>query len=391
MTEPKRRRLYSYRFARRCGRRDGRNWRWRIFLFKREPKDPLPHEDERDAPPFERELQQAAEGDMQGVARRWKDEDEKLKTTYCRALDRCRRAKRHLIKEAAEAQLAQKRCEAREEQLEKIGLPHISNRARNVLLFLIAFCEFPVNLAVYRVFGESETVTMLVAAGLGAIIPLFAHFFGHSLRQDEKTTKDKRLLWVSPLVVLMLLGFISFWRGLYLSSSAKNDLLGLNVRPATAVLMFVFLNIAFFFIAMLVSYLGTHRNQPRFKQAKLAVKVARRNRSREVAEASAADTELDSSQDALMEIRNRRRQRFESLQAEARGIKETFDLLIEVYRRSNAEARPGRTPTAFKQDPPEPVFPEGLQTISWECEGIGERTADDTPPEPINREVDGAE
>lgn len=360
--------MYTYRSVRRRGCGDGRSWRWALF-FHRLPKQPQPLADQTDRAIFENELQQAAEADIQLLAKDWAKEDEKLKRDYCGALKEKQQAEEVLKKETAEADAARDKLGEIEGTLAELGEPAISGRARNAWLVILGLLEFPVNYVVFQLMGESIWITALMSAGLGVLIPGLAHFTGHRFRQQQQTSKDRILLWISPFIAIGLVVFIAFWRGEFMSVNEMSHLLGLKVSPLTATLMFVLLNLAFFFLALFISYEGTHPRAAVYSRVHKHLRELRRRLAKESGEAAAAVKREESAAKALTDARARREQRFEVIRQDAHGIAQSYEHLVTVYRNASLSRRDD-VPPCFKL----PIQPAELPSIflsdgrlDWNC------------------------
>ena len=363
--------VYTYRSVRRRGRADGRGWRW-AFLFRRERQEPRPAADQQERATVESELREAAEADIRGRLAEWSKADQKLKQTYCLAVNEKRAADASVKKETAEAVAAREKLERVEADLADLGEPELSPRARNFFLILLGIVEFPINLAVFQVWGESMWMTVLMSLGLGIIIPLIAHFTGHRFRQQEQDRKDRALLWMAPFVALGLLTFIAFWRGEFMSVSTNIQMLGVRISPVTATLLFVLLNLAFFFLALLISYQGTHPRAAEHRRLHNHAADLRRQLKKEGAEAEAAVRREELAAKELATARARRQQVFETARQEARTLAQTYEHLVTVYRNANLAPRKSAACPPCLRLPIEPAeLPHELADdaeLDWSCE-----------------------
>jgi hypothetical protein len=363
--------VYTYRSVRRRGHADGRSWRW-AFLFRRESQEPRPAADQHERATVEGELREAAEADIRGRLADWSTEDQKLKQAYCRAVSEKRAADASVEKETTEATAVRQKLERVETEVADLGEPELSPRARNFFLILLGIVEFPINLAVFQVWGEAMWMTVLMSLGLGVIIPLIAHFTGHRFRQQQQDRKDKALLWMAPFVALGLLTFIAFWRGEFMSVSAASQLLGVHISPVTATLLFVLLNLAFFFLALLISYQGTHPRAAEHRRLRKHASELRRQLTKEGTEAEAAVKREELAAKGLATARAQRQQTFETARQEARTLAQTYEHLVTVYRNANlAQRRSAACPPCLRL-PIEPAeLPHELADdaeLDWSCE-----------------------
>lgn len=168
---------YTHRRVVRKGRKDGRNWRYTLWPFRHE-KQPEPKADQEIAPQYEIEIIKASENEISKEAEDWKELDKKLKPDYCEAVTELDNARKMYLKEADEADIAQEEFNAARQKYESLAMPALDLKWRNFWLVFIAIVEFPLNSVVFNVFGESRILTLLFAAGLCVMIPLFGHFWG---------------------------------------------------------------------------------------------------------------------------------------------------------------------------------------------------------------------
>jgi hypothetical protein len=359
----------TYRSVRRRGKKDGRDWRWKFWPPKwpfREPKEPSPTEDQDKPAQFELTLKEAAEAEMQWIAEEWRAADEKLKADYCRAQAERKQAKEQYDKEAQEATAAMGVYQKASEELAKISSPALSPSWMIFWLIVIGIGEFPLNAIVFDILGHERTETYLVAAFIGIFFPLAAHVFGSALRQEIKSTTDKVLTAIAPVVVLAFLAVIGFLRAKFFETLKLQELLGITVTPTQATILFIVINVAVFFVAAVISYEGTHANRKEYKTLRRKLKEAFRSLKKESAEAKAAATRLAKAEEWYQQALHRRQKNFERVAERARLIKENNDWLIQVYRDANVEARRNAsTPACFKEPPIEAQIPAGLQNLDW--------------------------
>jgi hypothetical protein len=374
-----RRFVYSYRSVRRQAVRDGRDWRWRFWPPKwpfREPKEPEPQATQKETALFELALKEAAENDIQLVAERWAELDTKLKGDYCTALAELRQAQGIVPKEQREAQAAAAECKVAEEKFFELPAPSLEPRWAVFWLFIIGIGEFPLNSVVFQIFGQGRLETYLVAGGLCVTIPLFAHWFGRSLRQAAKNNTDKVLIAISPLFVLGLLGVIGVVREKYFQAMEVQNLLGINLTPTQGTIVFILINIGIFFVAAVITYEGTSPDLPTYNSRKTRWRYAQKVLARESNRAGVASAHLRKAYTAYQSRRQIRQKQFERCAQRAKSIKELNDWFISVYRSANREARrTAGSPPCFRNSPQEAKLAEALLKMDWECPGPGTQAA----------------
>ncbi|MEW6325306.1 MAG: hypothetical protein AB1515_07965, partial [Nitrospirota bacterium] len=113
------------------------------------------------------------------------------------------------------------RFEARKKELDRdVAIPFPSRFHWALILFL-GIGEFPLNMVVFRLFGEPEFLTYVMASTLAITIPLLGLFIGLNLRQSLPRMAGNVLIGLlTPLAVAGALFGISVLRGVYISSQA---------------------------------------------------------------------------------------------------------------------------------------------------------------------------
>lgn len=385
--------VYTYGSVKRKGKKDGRDWRWKFWPPKwpfRESKEPIPPISQSEPAQFESALTEAAEADMQSLAEEWKAMDEKLKPEYCQAEAERGIAKETYEKEAGEEKTALGVYEKASEAFLKVPSPPLSPSWMRFWLFVIAIGEFPLNAVVFQVLGQSRAETYLVAAFIGIFFPLAAHAFGKSLRQENKSKTDQVLVALSPLFVLAILTGLGFVRAKFFEALELQQLLGITVTPTQATVLFIVINIAVFFVAVVISYQGSHGNEAEYNTLQKAFMHALNRLGKESGEAKAAAERLTRAEERFQKALHRRHKSFEKIAEQAKHIKETNDWFVSVYRFANMEARRNpANPECFKKPPAEAKIPDSLQNLDWDCPktpGTGtvpkaeeEKPVEDTP------------
>jgi tetrahydromethanopterin S-methyltransferase subunit G len=122
------------------------------------------------------------------------------------------------------------------------------------LIAFLAVGEFPLNTVVFRLFGESEYLTYLMASTLAITIPLIGVFIGVHVRHTVPKQVGNLLIGVlTPLVVGATLYAVSLLRNTYISSqfSASGQVSHDGNQMAYALFA---LNALVFFAATVASY-----------------------------------------------------------------------------------------------------------------------------------------
>jgi hypothetical protein len=85
-----------------------------------------------------------------------------------------------------------------------VGHPVVSTFVYVVVLLLVGLGEFPLNLVVFRLFGEAEIYNFCVAFALGFILVLAAHIVGVQLKKHAKWTWEGWTLIFATLGILLV-------------------------------------------------------------------------------------------------------------------------------------------------------------------------------------------
>lgn len=361
---------YSQFTVKRQGKKDGRNFAWKIWPFTKRAKDPTPKIDEEDFPFYENEIFEVGESTMHQISKRWMEIDHKLKADYCIALSAQIDAEKNYLKEIEESDTAGKDLEPFKQQYQSLATPAISHKWMYAWLIMIGIAELPLNSVAFQILGASRLETYVMTLIIGIILPIAAHFFGQSLRQDRHSLKDIIIMVVAPLVVIGLIGAISLFRETLFDTLQKNSILKVSMSPQTATILFIIINIAVFFIATIVSYQGSHRNHEEFRSKQHRYRDALRSLNKESTEASKAAKILQRT-NIILELKKQQRSKIhEKLSEEAKILKENYEWLVRSYRTANMSVRTNATyPACFKRDPKPMMIPSNLipENLDWEC------------------------
>lgn len=122
------------------------------------------------------------------------------------------------------------------------------------LIVFLGIGEFPLNTVVFRLFGEAEYLTYIMASTLAITIPLLGVFLGLHLRQSIPRTAGNALIGLlTPIAVAAALFSISVLRTTYISAQATAaTVLPANIDQMQYVLFT--LNIMVFFAALVSSF-----------------------------------------------------------------------------------------------------------------------------------------
>ncbi len=358
---------YTHHLVTCKGKKDGRNWKYSFWPFRTEkPVEPKP---EQEMPPqFETEIVKAAENDVAKDAEKWKELDQKLKPKYCQAVAVLDNARKKHLKESEEADLAKTEFDAAKTKYEELTMPALDAKWRNLWLIFIAIAEFPLNSIVFGILGSGRLETYIISAGLCVAIPLIAHFFGQSIRQENKNSTDIILMITMPVTILLILGAIAFIRAKYFEAMIHQDLIGISITPTQMTILFIIINMAIFLVAVMVSYEGSHPDKKYFKTITGRYKEAMKRLQKEATEATEAGAELARAEQNFQQVRQHRLKSHEKFIQAIKTIVDGGEWLVSSYRAANLRVRKD-IPQCFKQQPQSPAIAEELLKLDWECNG----------------------
>ncbi len=357
---------YTYRFVVCRAKKDARNWKWKFWPFVKENKPKEPKTDQQIDSQFERELIQSGENQISHIAEEWKERDLKLKPAFCAALQRFNAAYKALAEEKGEMSESLKEYNTAKEIHDKFQPPSIKPGWMIFWLITIGISEFFINSLVLQILGQGKIETYVAAFSMCVIIPIGAHFFGKSLQQTIKSTSDKFWLIITPIVILLLLGGLSFLRSKYFEGIGINKLLGIEISSIEVTIVFIIINMALFVVAAVISHEGSHPQHKSYSQARKRFKAAGKELEIDERDVKKAAKELNCAEKDLEIKRHKRIKMHERLKEESVTVKEAAEWLISAYRSNNLANRDD-VPECFKKEPRVPVIPETLINIDWYC------------------------
>jgi hypothetical protein len=256
------------------------------------------------------------------------------------------------------------RFEARKKELDRdVAIPFPSRFHWALILFL-GIGEFPLNMVVFRLFGEPEFLTYVMASTLAITIPLLGLFIGLNLRQSIPRTAGNILIGIlTPLAVGGALFGISVLRGVYISSQAGGPQMTIDpLQGHQNEMQYILfsLNLLVFFAALVSSF---YAHDPDEKldviHSSLVFLDRKRNRVRGklFTLGMQLNGEIQQAKSRIGEIRALTSQR------------------VALYRQTNLRHRQLLAPPSFRRDPDYPAlnwWPEvELDVQSHEPSGAG--------------------
>ncbi|MBC8181879.1 hypothetical protein H8E88_12235 [candidate division KSB1 bacterium] len=358
-------RKYSHHKVTCKGKKDGRDWKYSFWPFRKaKPSEPKLKQDIPSH--YETELAQAGENIIASEGEKWQKLDQSLKPNYCQAVADLKHADKVYARESEEAELANQEFAAAKAKYEALTMPVLDAKWRNFWLFLIAVAEFPLNSMVFRILGAERVETYLISIMICVGIPLIAHQFGQAIKQEYKNKTDIILMITMPVIVLAMLGAISFIRAKYFEAMVSTELLGISLSPTQMTILFIIINVAIFLIAVMISYEGSHPDKNHFHTVIKRYKETLKKLEKEATEAKAAGRMLAQAERNYQRLRQYREKSYRKFVQKIKSIAESAEWLASSYRAANMRVRKD-IPPCFKQPVQSSEIPEELLEIDWEC------------------------
>ena len=302
--------------------------RWRVQLRGKADGGllpPVPPWDAVDQPPFLMEIKRAGDGDLQLITLGWDGEDRQLKARYSEA----HKYRKHCEQACDEAERESHAVVARYERIHQKPAPTKPDRGALfyfVIATLISVFEIPLNLSFFRMFGESEVLTIVATVGLAFALMFCAHFLGLMLKQGEFGSHIRKVLIGCMVAVpLVLIGGVASLRVSYLH---QLDEIARTINPSVLLVVSAGLNLLMVVVATVAAYAFHEEGRAEVDTTRRVLKRA--TRAKERAERSLAILE------------EQRRKVFDAHKTRAQHIKDVAEGLIEAYRTANLETRSDR-------------------------------------------------
>ena len=209
------------------------------------------------------------------------------------------------------------------------------------LILFLGIGEFPLNTVVFRLFGEAEYLTYVMASTLAIMIPLIGVFIGIHLRHSLPRLAGNILMGVlTPVVVGGALYAVSLLRNVYIASSFSEGAPAAADQSAMAWALFA-LNSLVFFGAMAASYFA-HDPDESLDHFHKAIKTLdrKRNALREKAFrlSNGINGEIQAAKSQIDQVRQLTSQR------------------VALYRQTNIRFRRLLPPYSFRKNPDFPAL-----------------------------------
>lgn len=310
---------------------------------------PIPPWKSTELPPFLREMKDLGDSSVLAISRTWARRNEDLEPRVRNALERERDAREKLpaaVEEHEDARQHYINVHGRRPQEDRFTLL----RWYKFVIGLLFVFEFPMNMFVFRLFGENELLTALVTFGLAFALLLSAHHLGKQLREGAvRSRKNVAITLASIVFPIAALAAVSYMRKVYLEQMEETA--GLLTGQAMLV-VFLTVQVLIYVIAALMSH--EYHDEPSLRLHKAAAARAASERALAKAERAVA---------AAKARHHETWQRFRNLALE---IQDAVQRSSAIYWRENYSARSDRGnqktdyPAAYGKAPQLDI-PENLQ------------------------------
>jgi hypothetical protein len=214
------------------------------------------------------------------------------------------------------------------------------------LIIFLGFGEFPLNTVVFRLFGEAEYMTYVMASTLALIIPLIGVFIGIHLRHSVPRVAGNILIGLlAPVSVGAALYAVSLLRNTYISSQFSAGAPPAGDQGSMAWALFA-LNSLVFFGALAASYFAHDPDEKLDMFHKSLVALERkRNAVRK----------------KLFEIGTRINGEIQSARSQIDQARALTSQRVALYRQTNIRFRRLLPPPSFRKNPEFPkldLWPE---------------------------------
>src|SRR3989442_1301274 len=257
------------------------------------------------------------------------------------------RRRRHTIcgrdwsSDVCSSDLIADRYKARVKELGRdVTIPFPSVLHWGVILFL-GIGEFPLNTVVFRLFGEAEYLTYVMASTLAIMIPLIGVFIGIHMRHSLPRLAGNILMGaLTPIVVGGALYAVSLLRNVYIASSFSEGAPAAADQSAMAWALFA-LNSLVFFGAMAASYFA-HDPDEKLDQFHRSLKSLDRKRN--------------AIREKLFGLSNPINGEIRAAKSQIDQVRALTSQRVAMYRQTNIRFRRLLPPFSFRKNPEFPAL-----------------------------------
>lgn len=159
------------------------------------------------------------------------------------------------------------------QELDKLPVPQISPALHWTLFGLITVAEVAFNGVVFRVLGQTQFHTWVMAIGLMVVLTIvIPDFIERKLRMENKSKTTIALVVIGALADLLALFVIALLREKFLEANNIVEILGIEWEADSIIITFFAVNIALFVGTIVLGYEAGHKNPIEYKKAKKHLK-----------------------------------------------------------------------------------------------------------------------
>jgi len=208
-----------------------------------------------------------------------------------------------------------------------------------VLISFLAIGEFPLNTVVFRLFGEAEYLTYVMASTLAVTIPLLGLFIGMHMRHSIPPLAGNILIGLlTPIAVGAALFAISVLRNTYIFSQVSTSAVALN-QDKLAYSLFALNTLVFF--AALVSSFFAHDPDQKLDSSHSSLLFLDRKRN--------------AVRKQLLQIGTQINGEIKQAKSQIEQVRALTNERVALYRQTNMRHRSLLPPPTFRKNP---EFPE---------------------------------
>lgn len=333
-------RKIGLRSVSKAAKKRGRAWRWYFWPFIKRPKEPLPAQDQETYDDKEIEITGVAENDIREISVDWERCNQKKQPQCDRLQAQICGLKDEIPKLNREVAEAKNRDERAAERLNSFLPPSMKPVWMIGFLIFLGIVELPINGLIFSLLAEGKALTFVMALIIFSI-PLVAHLFGHTLKQEVKPRYAWLFLIGAPLLVTWCLTGIGLLRGKYLAAVlSRLNIANLGISPALGTWIFIGFNMMIFGIACFISYFGSHPQHQEYHQARVRYRKEHNEYERKREKSEKTALQINELRNTLAEKARERENCWKSYVEKAKQKAALGSSLCATYRAENLFHRP---------------------------------------------------